>query len=208
LLPLPNLPLWTAAGNFVNTPGNLGYQLILSLACGSTYTSPANGTWQNAQFLGALGQSNFAASPVNSTFDIAFVQHEPGPVCSGLIDCPFTQNLNECKRYFAKSYDYGTLPGTVTNNGQINMITIAGGGLSATRFPRSLAKLPVYSSNLKIYSPQTGALNNVYDNSGTAADKAVSNVAYIGLDGFGVINFTAGGVGSYAMAHYIADTGW
>lgn len=110
LLTFPNLPVWPS-GNFSASPGVLGYLFSITLAAGANLTSPAADTWQSGSFLGAPGMSSFAASPVNSTFDIAFIQHEPGPVCSTLIDKPFTQNLTECQRYFAKSMPYATAVG-------------------------------------------------------------------------------------------------
>ena len=98
LISLPNLPVWPS-GNFTSVPGANGYQIGITLACGSTFMSPANDTWQTGSFWGAVGQSNFYGQPVNSTFDIAFIQHEPGPLCTTLIDKPFSQNLDECQRY-------------------------------------------------------------------------------------------------------------
>jgi len=117
LIQLPNLPVWTPAGPWPLTPGSAGYHLTFGLAGGATWTSPANDTWQSGNFPCAVGQSNFAASPVNSYIDFAFVQHEPGPVCSTLMDKPFTQNYDECLRYYAKSYPYTTIAGTASING-------------------------------------------------------------------------------------------
>ena len=112
LITLPNLPVWPAGGNFSILPGAQGYNLTVTLACGSTYMAPAAGTWQTGLFLGAPGMSSWVASPVNSTFFLAFVQHEPGALCTTLMDKPFSQNLDECLRYYQKTYAYGTKPGT------------------------------------------------------------------------------------------------
>ena len=54
LITLPNLPVFPG-GNFSVVPGNLGYNLYISLACGSTYKSPANNIWQSGNFLGSDG---------------------------------------------------------------------------------------------------------------------------------------------------------
>src|SRR4029077_6572320 len=81
LIPLPNLPTWPSGGSFSSAPGANSYLLGFSLAAGSSVTAAANDVWQNASVFGAIGQSNFAAQAINSTFDIAFVQHEPGALC-------------------------------------------------------------------------------------------------------------------------------
>jgi hypothetical protein len=111
LITLPNLPTVAAGGNWNFSTGAIGYELDITLAAGSTLTSPANDVWQNGNFIGALGQDNFCAKAVNSVFYVAFIQHEPGLLCTTLIDKPFSQNYEECLRYYAKSYDYDTYHG-------------------------------------------------------------------------------------------------
>ena len=205
LITLPNVPVWPS-GNFVTTPGSNGYRLGICLASGSNLTSPANGTWQNGNFLGATGQSNFAASPINSTFDIAFVQHEPGAVCSTLMDKPFTQNYDECLRYYYKTYDYDVAVGTASAVGQIGLpecaTTVAYG---AVRYPKPMAKIPT----LTAYNLATGAINSVRMIGGS--DYAVTGFNGTGKTGFlGVATaaMPAPVVGATIQFHYTADTGW
>jgi hypothetical protein len=205
LISLPALPLWTAGTTWSLAPGVNGYEVSITLACGSTYTAPANDTWQTGNFVGAPGQSNLAASAVNSTFDIAFIQHEPGPLCSTPIDCPFTQNLDECLRYYTKSYDYGTLPGAITNNGMafIN-VQAATNEHSLTPFKKVMAKVPTITG----YSPNTGAINNVR-NMSAGSDLAISGTWSIGDSSFAGFTHASPPAGLwYAGYHYTADTGW
>ena len=204
LITLPNLPVWPS-GNFVVTPGANGYQIGISLAAGSTITSPANDVWQNGNFIGAVGQSNFANNPVNSYFDIAFVQHEPGSVCSTLMDKPFTQNLDECLRYFQKSYDYAIKPGTATfpvcASFMCANLTAAINGPAI--FSKRMAKAP---SSIGVYNPQTGAVNSVYRViDGVAV--AITAVNYPGETGFLQLAGTFGS-GQQYLAQWTADTGW
>src|SRR5215475_5268991 len=122
LITLPNLPLWPSAGTFTAAVGANAYNLAIAVAAGSTFTSPANDTWQNGNFIGALGQDNLLAT-ASATFEVFFVQHEPGSQCTTLLDVPFGQNLDGpmgCTRYFQKTYDYATKPGTVTGNGAMS----------------------------------------------------------------------------------------
>jgi hypothetical protein len=203
---LPNLPIFPTAGTFGLTPGSIGLQIKITLACGANYMSPANDTWQNGNFIGALGQSNFANSPVNSTFDIAFVQHEPGPICSTLIDKPFTQNMDECLRYFCKSYDYGTRPGTSGSPGGYKAFITNNSTswcMGPLNYPKPLAKPP---SPVNIYAPDGTA--------GAAALLGGGNVAIASIGGNGASGFAGLSFASVQTAnttwqfHYASDTGW
>ena len=205
LIQLPNLPVWPS-GNFTTGPGGLGYVLGICLAAGTSLTSPANDTWQNGSFLGAIGQSNFAASPLNSTFDIAFVQHEPGAICTTLMDKPFLQNLDECLRYYQKSYQYGNAAGSATFFGgccgqvATNNLTLITPGAS---FKKIMAKAPTGT----VYS-ESGAVNNVR-NATSAVDAAVSGTQYFYDSGIMQVALAASGVaGNVYRYQYIADTGW
>jgi hypothetical protein len=204
LLPLPNLPLWPGAGTFVNTPGALGYVLGITLACGTTFMSPTNGTWQSGNFLGAVGQSNFAAQAVNSTFDIAFVQHEPGSQCTTPMDCPFRQNYDDCLRYYYKTWDYGTAVGTATDNGSFTSAMNVAGALMPifTRFPVPMAKIPTVS-----YWSRSGVAGNV-DWIGGGGSWAISSQGAVGTKGPTYIGFSASHAVDWIMEHLVADTGW
>src|SRR5215469_9796215 len=113
LITLPNIPKPTS-GSFPLTPGSNAYVLGVCLGSGTTFTAPSLDVWNTGNFLGAPGMSNLFATTGNS-FIIAFIQHEPGPVCSTLIDCPFEQNLRSCKRYYAKDQSYNVKVGSTGN---------------------------------------------------------------------------------------------
>jgi hypothetical protein len=205
LIQLANLPLWPSAGSFNSLSSVLGYVLSIVLASGSTYTSPANDAWQNANFYGALGQSNFANNPVNSTFDLAFVQHEPGPVCSTLMDKPFTQNYDECLRYFQKSYAYATALGAVTTSNSPQIVCLPSGHpYTWLPFNKPMAKTPTISG----WSPATGTFNNVRNLSGSV-DLAIGGAMNVGDSGFGGFTVTGMPASNWICGlHYQADTGW
>jgi hypothetical protein len=205
LCTFPNLPVWPSVFNSV-TPGNVGYTLSIGLAAGSTLIAPAAGSWQSGNFLGAPGASNFLASPVNSTFDIAFVQHEPGSQCTTLIDKPFTQNYDECLRYYQKTYDYATVAGTATAVGVRSFVAPAAGATSSNGpaiFHKPMAKTPTVT----LYNWATGAANSVRD--GLGVDHASATGVNINQTGLGGVNFATGVTAATAInVHYIADAGW
>jgi hypothetical protein len=208
LIQLPNMPVWSSGGGFVSTPGSAGYTLAITLAAGSTFASLANDIWQTGNFVGAAGQMNFLAQAVNSTFDLMFIQHEPGALCSTPIDCPFGQNLDGdfgCLRYYEKSYLYGNAVGSVV--GGCPTFFVPAGGVNPIvpiRFKKVMAKLPVVTA----YSPTSGAVNTVRDVTG-AADRAASAGQYASDSGFGGFTVTGGAATIWqGQFHYTADTGW
>jgi hypothetical protein len=205
LLTFPNLPAWPSAGVFTTTPGSVGYLLNIALAGGSSVISPANDTWQNGNFYAATGQDNFFANSVNSTYEVFFVQHEPGPVCSTLIDKPFTQNYDECLRYYCKSYQYASKAGGVTNNGQRTARVspqFTSNTYDTITFPKTMAKIP----NVALYSPD-GTANAAQALGGS--NVTVNSVTYIGENAFSGFAVASAQTANNTMTfHYTADAGW
>ena len=204
LISLPNLPVFPAGG-FTTAPGVEGLRLAITLACGSTFTSPANDTWQSGNYIGALGQDNFANQAVNSYFQVAFVQHEPGPLCTTLIDKPFSQNLDECLRYYSKSYDYLVSAGTantLVSQCALPLTNSSTAAVSSTRFVKPMAKSPTVS----IYSPVTGTVGTIRDH--VNVEHAGATVFGLGSGGFSSIVFTTAAGPGYISFHYTADIGW
>lgn len=208
LIKLPNLPIFPSAGSFSNAPGAVGYILIVSLAQGSNRIAPSNGAWlSGGPYSGAAGQANFAASPVNSTFDIAFAQHEPGGVCTTLQDKPFTRALEEALRYYEKTYPFATVPGGTSPTGYKSSWQPVANALfmTSTFFKKVMAKAPT----VIFYHPWLGTVNAYSYNGSTTAATAVTSVSQLTEYGFG--GFVSGGApaaGSYGYWHYTADTGW
>lgn len=206
LFPFPNLPLWSASGTYSNQPGNLGYRIGIGLAAGSSNLAPSTGVWVSGAFAGAAGMSNFMAQPVNTAFEVAFIQHEPGPVCTTLIDKPFAQNYDESLRYYQKSYEYGQIAGTITTAGMYGLPPATAAAILNTGvgFKKIMAKDPTVT----LYNHATGAANSIrdmamVDHSATATGPSQNNpfwqIASSGL---------SAGTGGTCYFHYVADTGW
>jgi hypothetical protein len=206
LVTCPNIPIWMGAATWTVAPGTIGYTLGITLAAGASKTASANDTWLAASTpIGAPGQSNFAAN-AGATFDLAYVMHEPGSQTSTLQDVPFIQNLDSCLRYYQKTYPYGTVPGTATQNGMrawmalVNGITASG----PHSFLKVMAKVP---TALPLYNYATGAAGSVRD--GTGVDHGSAFAGVPGDSGFSYIGFTgAVAAPTQVYAHYVADTGF
>lgn len=206
LLTFPNLPLWTSSGTFSQYPGAVGYQLGVCLGAATNLQTSTTGSWVNGGYLGYAGMSNFMANS-GATFQLRFLQHEPGPLCTTLIDKPFSANLDECLRYYAKSYNYATAIGTgSTPPGYLCYSQLGGFGqaMGSAFYPKRLAKGP----SVVVYST-TGAANNALDwfNS---VNRAVSSIGGGGGEtGFAWLSTSDVPSTSRMMTfHYTADTGW
>jgi hypothetical protein len=169
------------------SPGAPCYLLTICLASGSTLIPPLNNSWQAGNFTGAVGMDNFASKAVGTTFDIAFVMHQRGVVCTRFVDVPFERNLSDCQRYFAKSYSFATIPGTATILGATSFYVPASSQpITPIHFPRSM----INSGTVKAFSPATGAVGNVRDVT-NAADRPVTATIGVGDSGFTGFNIAA-----------------
>jgi len=207
LLTWSNIPAFPSA-NFSSAPGAVGYVLDICLAAGSSKIAPAADVWQNAVYIGASGMDNLAAQAVNTNFYCGFIQHCPGSN-TDLIDLPFGQNLDGpfgCTRYYQKTFDYGTKAGTVTYNGAIAAVVVAGANLVC---PISYKKIMAKAPTINAYSGATGAVGNVRDVS-AAVDRAASSL-YTPAGDSGFSGWSLGSTNAaatYYSFHYTADTGW
>jgi len=206
LLPFANIPVFASGGSWSFAPGAAGYVLRICLGCGTTYTSSANGSWLNGFFIGANGQSNLFAT-ASATFDIAFVQHEPGPNCTTLIDKPFIENLQSCKRYYQKSSTYGVVtPNTGDIYGIGTIMAANNAGVRCfLRFEQEMAKSPTISC-----WDHNNTGNNVYvDGVGSAVVSGGGGSIGHSTKGFTSLTLTAAVASVLPVsAQWTADTGW
>jgi len=208
LLTLPNQPAWSGGANTLSfAPGAVGYYLSLILAAGSNLLSPSTGSWYQGAPTGVQGQGNFAAQAVNSTFDIAFIQHEPGSVCTTPLDLDFITNHDRCLRYFHKTYGYNVKPGTVDSSGAVAITAPSTAStllLTPMPFRKVMAKLPTVVA----YSVATGASGNIRDTN-AGVDRAVSSYYAIQDSGWnGLTAASACTASGNIQWHWTADTGW
>ena len=93
-------------------------RFMFFLAAGSNFTSGTLQTSWGTQVAAnrAVGQVNHADSTSNN-FIITGVQLEAGTEASDFEFLPFDVNLRKCQRYFQKTYNLDTAPGTSTDVG-------------------------------------------------------------------------------------------
>lgn len=209
LISLPALPIWAGGATWSTAPGVAAYTFGITLAAGSSLlTSPD--VWASGSFIGATGMSNFAASAVNSTFDLAYVSHVPGPNAL-TIDKPFDQNYHECLRYYCKSYPYGVKAPTASVEGYETWLlpfnTTSSAMRGTTKFPRPMAKTPAVSTWT---FDGTGAGVSIIAPGQTVANFGINAVNAVTDRGFSYISAVSAYGASYyaAIFHYVGDTGF
>jgi hypothetical protein len=158
----------------------IGLQLMWTLTSGSNFQSSTLNAWQTTAGTtwGATGQTQWGAT-TGATFQIAQVSVIPQDFTlagASNVDIPFQragrtiqQELAMCQRYYTKTFDLGTAPGTATNTGGIfysNTLTTARVGGSFSVRMRA-------TPTLTFYSPGTGSSGNVRDDT-AGADRATS----------------------------------
>ena len=98
------------SGTWLTTNG-IGLNLLWSLGAGSSYLQTAN-AWGTGLGLGTTGQTNWITN-ASATFYITGVQLEVGETATPFEHRSFGDELKSCERYYEKTYEYGTVPGTV-----------------------------------------------------------------------------------------------
>jgi hypothetical protein len=206
LFTIPNIPIWSASGTWPITAGNVGYLIRVCLGAGSTFQAPSTGSWIAGNYYAPAGVTNLL-SLSGAIFRLGFIQHEPGPQCTTLIDKPFIQNLDECCRYFQKSYPYSSAPGA--NTGWVcpfAVVPTTPAGLQSTLsyfpFPHRMAKAPTLTSY---------ATNGTINSATMYTQGTVLAVSSVGGNDGGLtsLNFATVQTAGQAFGfHYTADTGW
>jgi hypothetical protein len=95
------------------TTNGIGLNVIWSLGTGSTYLASSS-AWTATTYTGFTGQTNLIGTS-GATFYITGVQLEVGSSATGFEYRQFGTELNLCQRYYQKTYDVNTVPGTTYN---------------------------------------------------------------------------------------------
>jgi hypothetical protein len=131
------------------------------------------------------------------------VKLESGANVTPFIMRPFDQELLACMRYYQKSYNYATIPGTASTStgvvsGNANSTgQITPSGLFKVRM-RGIPQMTLYS-----VAGTAGAWTIAGGSTDTAA--ATVSVGTLGENGFAFVNSSGLTAGSAYVGHYVAD---
>jgi len=206
LVTLPSLlRMPSSGGNWLTDPSSIGYSINICLASGTNWINPTPGAWWNGNKIGVSGMSNFFASSVGSTFDLAYVQHEPGKDCSALIDLPFAKNLDKCQRYYQKTYSYDVKPGTSGSAGIVTIYAYSGWQdmYQGHTFVKRMARVPTVTPyNWAVAGASGGARGWPSNRNYTLYMGAIGDV------GYATTHLNPGAVSDMIGWHYTANTFW
>jgi hypothetical protein len=110
------------SGTWLTTNGS-GIKLRFGLGVGTTYSGTAN-AWAGANYFSATGATSVVGTN-GATLYITGVQLEKGSTATSFDYRPYGTELQLCQRYFEKSYNIGTVPGTNTTTGIAGYIVMA-----------------------------------------------------------------------------------
>jgi hypothetical protein len=108
------------SGTWATTNGT-GMCVNFGLGVGTTFSGTA-GAWAGANYLSATGATSVVGTN-GATFYITGVQLEKGSTATSFDYRPYGTELALCQRYYQKTYDIETAPGSATNNGLFNCAT-------------------------------------------------------------------------------------
>ena len=176
-------------------------RLLFWLSAGSGLTSgtlqTAWGSTVDANL--AVGQTNVAAA-TNNYWQITGVQLEAGAVATPFEFEDFGTTLTKCQRYFQKSYNVTSAPGSITNAGSVLYDNVGGGTRVSVSFVVSMRGNP---SSVTFYNPVTGTAGQTR-NISAGSNVATSGALDPGTNRFGFDSgvIATGAIGTF---HWTAD---
>ena len=166
----------------------VGLQIRWTLAAGSNYQTATDGVWGTALYATANQVNGLDSS--DNYFLLTGVQLEKGSAATPFEYRHFAEELALCQRYFEKSYEQSTTPGTANDAGRIFFS-------SAVAYDYGYCSFKVTkraAATVVFYSPKNGASGYCHDYSSGA------NVALTGYSS----EFGADFSGPLTTAHLFA----
>src|ERR1019366_3637097 len=151
------------------TSVSAGMYIQWGLGIGTTYAQTPGAWGSFTAPIGVTGEVNVVATN-GATFDLTSVDLKAGSTYYPYVGRSLSDDLILCQRYFEKSYDLATVPGTVNFYGvvenvfQASSMTVIGCAFSFKVRKRQ------NGATLVIYSPNTGAANKAYESYLSSAD--------------------------------------
>jgi hypothetical protein len=196
---------FTIPGNTVDAIANdvgRGIRIVFHLACGPDDHVAATTTWTAGNlFRATSNQVNFLDSTANE-FYLTGVQFEVGSKATPYEVKTIADDLHACLRYFEKSYNFGTVPGSVTDLGYYKR-RMPATNTTLTGLDIQFMVRKRQTPTLVLYSPDSGAAGRVY-NSTDLADRVASGDG-VGTRGSSVRTSSSQTASDVIEAHYTAS---
>ena len=175
----------TAIGSGWVYDNTAGLQIYITLASGTTYQNATTNSWfSNASpFSASSTQTNTFFSTAGATFKLSQVQLNQGAYAQNftLAGGTIAGELAMCQRYYEKSYEILTAPGTVTFTGVCGInVGTANTGAKYAFVSYKVTKRTAVSPT--IYTPSTLNTSGKVNNGGTDRTSAVDVYSSNGFD--------------------------
>jgi len=188
------------SGTWVGATNGVGLFVQFGLGAGSSFSGTA-GSWQSGNLVSATGATSVVGTS-GATFYITGVQLEKGSSATGYEYRQYQQELALCQRYFSKTYDIATVPGTATFSGAITSRVGSTENYAYAgyfTFPVSMRTNP----SITIYSPLTGA--SAYGSNNIIGNFSAATTQPAGTAGVNIqANNTSTSAQSSNYAHVVA----
>ena len=164
-------------------------------------TGVYQGAWTQTSSYGSVGQTNIFTNAGNY-LTFTGVQLERGTVATPFEFRPFATELALCQRYFQKSYNIASVPGTnVSGTGAIVVAAVTTTETPGSRFTVPMRANPV----MVMYNPYSTTTTGVIGVLSTGADTAAASALTIGEMGFRLVSSTGLTTGLGYQYHYTAN---
>lgn len=194
-----------ATGAFDNDNAK-SLQVTFWMGAGSGLTSGTlQTTWAaNTTANRAVGQVN-VASATNNYWQVTGVQLEASAVATPFEFEDYGTTLQKCQRYYEKTYDIGTAPGTSTYNGMFTIGTVSNttnNNIIPVRFKVEKRASPTMTA----YKPSDGGSGSWgYSRSGASGTSAVTFDLFTTTGGRGYHDIGAAWTVNVVEAHWVAS---
>ena len=177
-----------------------GLDIYWVLASGSDWDSTDSTSWDDyVASRWAFGHAqDGVATTASATWQITGIQLELGNQATPFEHKSFSEELQKCKRYFQRSYPYGTATGTATYSGA----TIYRGNTATTvtpyvpvRFETEMRATP----DIELRSPDSGAADTVSAGIGSGGSQVAVTA---GVSSSGATAFMYYNAGTSSPAYY------
>ena len=175
------------------------------LGAGTTWTSGTlNTSWASVTNANrAVGQVNLAAA-TNNYWQVTGVQLEVGSTATEFEFKPIDVDLQQCMRYYQKSYNQSVFAGATGTEAQAVIWSSVTTGAYGSSIPVFL-KVPMRAApTVTIYNPSTGASGSIYGLSAANSFNGISD--YINQNSFAMYATATQSPAGYLIgANYVAQ---
>ena len=168
-----------------NSTSSSGIQVAFGLGVGSTFSGTA-GAWAASDLNSATGAVSVIGT-LNATWDLTGVQLEVGTVATPFERRQFGQELALCQRYYQKTYEQNTVPGTATRLGLVMAFASSGaanygGGFNFRQTMRAAPSVSYWdgagnASRVSYYATAWNDNNNWLTLLNTSSDSVVTTAS-------------------------------